>query len=373
MFYTEALQGYCKGQRALYGERPVTTIDLEYGGEMQAQNSKMTDFHAKVKLFSCGFVSGLLQAGAFNPWDRALYLSVKMNRKFLDLRNFEHPMAGAMQTIVQRAISAGLYFPFEELFVEFFSERLSSKPLATFLAGISAGAVNGLIMNPVSAIKYNYWGQPEAKGTFITTASTMFRAGGIRPFFVGATATILRDLGFGGTFAFLRHEFLGKPMSKNMSNSIDSSKYNNRGARGGGSNADTSIISRGNSSIGVSDRNDKIDLNAERGGDRKTSKTKANSFIVNLFSACIATIASSPLNYVRNIHYATPPSSKAEGSMKILSDLWIAASNEPTLYLKLRHLQSRLRIGWGTARVGCGMAFGAAVYNFCSKGEQRHE
>jgi hypothetical protein len=292
----------------------------------------------KLKLFTCGFISGLLQAGAFNPWDRALYLSVKMDRQFLDLRNFEHPMAGAMQTIVQRAISAGLYFPFEELFRDFFSERLGSSSLSTFFAGISAGAVNGFIMNPVSATKYNYWGQPEAKGTFITTAVTMFRVGGIRPFYVGATATILRDLGFGGIFAILRHELLGKKMIGNSSSSNSSS---------------------------MNGKKKKDDLHMDKQVEEKKN-VRARGFVVNLFSACIATIASSPLNYVRNVHYATPPSIKAEGTIKILNELWFAASNEPNLRLRLKYLQSRLRLGWGTARVGCGMAFGAFVYSLCS-------
>ena len=31
--------------------------------------------------FLCGFFSGLIQAALFNPWDRALYLSVIKDRK----------------------------------------------------------------------------------------------------------------------------------------------------------------------------------------------------------------------------------------------------------------------------------------------------
>ena len=29
-------------------------------------------------LLSCGFLSGIIQAVIFNPWDRALYLSIKV-------------------------------------------------------------------------------------------------------------------------------------------------------------------------------------------------------------------------------------------------------------------------------------------------------
>ena len=66
------------------------------------------------KLLSCGLISGLIQAALFNPWDRALYLSVKENRNFLNIYNFHDPFAGVLQTISQRTISNGLYFPLED-------------------------------------------------------------------------------------------------------------------------------------------------------------------------------------------------------------------------------------------------------------------
>ena len=77
------------------------------------------------KRLSCGILSGLLQAAIFNPWDRALYLSVKHDRKFLHWLNFKNPFAGLMQTITQRALSSGLYFPLEDIF----KDRLISSGL----------------------------------------------------------------------------------------------------------------------------------------------------------------------------------------------------------------------------------------------------
>lgn len=62
----------------------------------------------QVKLLYCGFISGLLQAGIFNPWDRALYLSVMNNRPFLNRLNFVNPFNGVFQTIFQRGFSAGV-------------------------------------------------------------------------------------------------------------------------------------------------------------------------------------------------------------------------------------------------------------------------
>ena len=48
--------------------------------------------------------------------------------------------------------------------------------------------------------------------------------------------------------------------------------------------------------------------------------------------------------------------------MKILKDLLEGAYKEKALFGSLSYVQSRLRLGWGTARVGCGMAFGAYLY-----------
>ncbi len=104
----------------------------------------------------------LLQALVFNPWDRALYLSVKHERPFLQLDNFRRPMAGVTQTVVQRAISAGLYFPLEQLFSEIlYDSKLSSndkiRPWLTFFAGTLAGTLNGIAMNPFTRIKVSIW------------------------------------------------------------------------------------------------------------------------------------------------------------------------------------------------------------------------
>lgn len=110
-------------------------------------------------LLSCGFISGVLQAVIFNPWDRALYLSVKNLRPFIHSSNFEEPMRGVLQTLVQRSVSSGLYFPLEDIFrrdLIFFvgTDRAREwRTLLNFSAGIFAGMLNGVIMNPASSVK----------------------------------------------------------------------------------------------------------------------------------------------------------------------------------------------------------------------------
>lgn len=114
-------------------------------------------FRRTAVLLNCGFASGLLQAFIFNPWDRALYLSVKNLRPFLTKENFEKPFAGVTQTVVQRAISSGLYFPLEEIFAAVFNAYEESNEKTRlwklFLAGTIAGAINGVVMNPFTRIK----------------------------------------------------------------------------------------------------------------------------------------------------------------------------------------------------------------------------
>ena len=73
----------------------------------------------------CGFTSGLIVTGLLNPWDKALYLSVKENRKFLSPQNFIRPYEGVIQTAVQRSISSGIWFPLNSYFQSKFSNYKS--------------------------------------------------------------------------------------------------------------------------------------------------------------------------------------------------------------------------------------------------------
>lgn len=52
-----------------------------------------------------GLTSGVIQAGLLNPWDRALYLSVKDSTAFLSKANWNAPYHGFSQAVVGRAIA----------------------------------------------------------------------------------------------------------------------------------------------------------------------------------------------------------------------------------------------------------------------------
>lgn len=156
--------------------------------------------------------------------------------------------------------------------------------------------------------------------------------GGIRHFFVGTAATVQRDLVFGGTFAVLRHEIIPYIYFHHI---LSSEKGNLKAKRQSNSS------STGNTVL-------------------KTD------FFINVVSGMIATLLSSPINYVRNIHYATGPNERIKSSFEILRELYRDAKNEASIIDCFVLLQRRLRLGWGTARVGVGMAFGAKIYELCA-------
>ena len=140
-------------------------------------------------ILGCGFCAGLVTAGVLNPWDRALYPSVKDRRRFFHPANWRTPYQGLFQTIVQRASTSGLYFPLEQATSELLQQRgvLAASPAARgWLTGCIVGTTNGVAFNWMAAIKYASWGLPENERNFRQTARSMWRGGGIRPFARGA-------------------------------------------------------------------------------------------------------------------------------------------------------------------------------------------
>jgi hypothetical protein len=74
-------------------------------------NAPIVDFEtapSEYVSFFCGLIAGVAQAGLFNPYDRALYLSVKHKRPFLSSLNFQSPYQGFLQSVGGRALSGGL-------------------------------------------------------------------------------------------------------------------------------------------------------------------------------------------------------------------------------------------------------------------------
>jgi Mitochondrial carrier protein len=268
----------------------------------------------------CGLSAGVAQAGVFNPYDRALYLSVKDNRPFLHPTNWYRPYTGFAQSLGGRAVQGGLYFPLEHFFLRVINNAYhksdESDAKLNFLAGTAAGAVNAVLLNPISAVKYKTWGREVNHGVLHEVVGMLRKSGSLRPFYNGLLPTVMRDVVFGGTYTWLRLQI-------------------------------------------------KVwfDLSAKE------------QWIGNFVAAGLATVLSGPFNYVRTIQFATRSQEKAATTLAILGDLTRQTTevrNGSSILASLRFLQNKLRVGWGTARVAMGMTFAHSVYNWLHENLKPH-
>jgi hypothetical protein len=92
------------------------------------------------------------------------------------------------------------------------------------------------------------------------------------------------------------------------------------------------------------------------------------SLSCNIVAAILATTASAPLNYIRNIKYASPASAPDPSYRRVMLGLWIEARRLPTTKERVQYTIQSLRIGWGSARVGVGMGIGQLAFDFCRDG-----
>lgn len=259
-----------------------------------------------------GLFSGVFCAGLFNPWDRALYLSVKDHRPFLSKENFRNPYQGFSQAIVQRAFLGGIYYIAQGQLRSHLHPYLRydlhmNEYVTQFCIGTCAGSTSGALTNSISAIKYQMWGKENV--SFITTVRDMWLHRGIKPFINGTRATVARDMLFGSTYEVLRTVF-------------------------------------------------REQLSVSHG------KKSHFDFFCNSAAAGIATIASGPLNYVRNIQYGTQPNQKPPTIREALKNVWDESKSHTHQSLgRARFFQQQFRVGWGTARVTVGMAVGQQVFD----------
>lgn len=255
----------------------------------------------ETKRFVSGLLSGVIVAGLLNPLDRALYLTVRERRKFLTKANFTSPYAGFGQTIVHRVISGGLYFPLYDATLDVVDKyEFRSDVFSRWLSGTIAGAINAFVLNPLSIAKYHAWGTEKH---WAAAVAHLYGRGGLVSYFRGINATLARDMVWGGTFAMVNFS-LTPPTG-------------------------------------------------EQGVQRKYS------VYGSLVAGVTATVLSSPFNFVRNIHFATHPRQPVRPALEILSRLKRHAFESEAPF---RYLQMRLCLGWGTARVGVGMALTATLY-----------
>jgi len=84
-----------------------------------------------------------------------------------------------------------------------------------------------------------------------------------------------------------------------------------------------------------------------------------------MIAASMATVASAPLNYVRNMKYASHAHAPDPSMLSVFRELGAEAAKIHDPYLRVRYVLQSFRIGWGTARIGVGCALGQLTFDAC--------
>jgi hypothetical protein len=217
--------------------------------------------------------------------------------------NWKEPYRGIGQTLLQRTVSTGLYFPLEDACTAAFGNSL--------LGGQAAGILNAMVLNPLALIKYQTWGADESR-SLLRQARRMYRDRGIKIFLRGTTATAARDGVFGGCFAIRR--CLTEEQDTDGITSF--------------------AISVGCAVIG-------------------TVVSSPFNYIRNM---AYAAETNTPLESL---------AAKQTFWRHVLDGLAKEARDQSTFVKRLKHLGQRLRLGWGTTRVAVGMAITDRLYRGC--------
>jgi hypothetical protein len=247
--------------------------------------------------------SGAVQAVVFNPYDRALYLRVHHRTLFLDPSNWSHPFQGFGNSALYRTIAGATYLFWQD---EATRIILAAKPdieakRRRFCVGLMAGAMNGLFLNPMQLVKFRMWASGDS-ATFGSSFRQLIAEGGPHVLGRGVVVSMLRDVTFGVTYECLRFEQV---------------------------------------------------LLAENRSTRMAYDCTAGM---------VASVASSPFNFARNLIFSAPPAGCPLSMTTLLSFLQKETKALPTWGARFRHLNSRLNVGWGTLRVGVGMGAGQLIF-----------
>jgi hypothetical protein len=249
-----------------------------------------------------GTLTGLIQTFIFNPIDRALYLHIKDHTNFLARSNWVNPYHGVFNALGNRVIQYGFYYNIVDFYLDIaMGIDVLGSTSKRVAAGIATGVTTAVLLNPVSCVKYHSWGT-EHKLSYV--AGDMFRRAGLYSFTRGLGTTAFRDSSFSTMYlACKRH----------------------------------------------------IDAAFEDEGRR---------FLGNLTVSCLATIVTSPINYVRNMKYAAGYEQSNPSFVSVFNNLVRdQRASHKGFKNSTRYYFNRFAIGWGTLRVGLGVATGQHIYD----------
>lgn len=252
--------------------------------------------------FLPALVAGGVQSVVFNPIDRALYLRVHHRRSFSDVHNWSHPFQGFANAAAYRTVASGMYLFWQGETSDSLRATVPqlSSSLHALVVGSVAGSMNGVLLNPLQLVKFRMW-STGGDATFFASFREMIQIGGLSTLQRGTVVSVARDMTFGVVYELLR----GAPVS----------------------------------------------------GESTVSRV-----IRDCGAGMLASTISSPLNYARNQIYGSPTAGCPLTVRQLCHFLWLETHAMPTPYQKISHLNARLNVGWGTIRVGLGMAVGQLCY-----------
>ncbi|CCW66267.1 unnamed protein product [Phytomonas sp. Hart1] len=189
-----------------------------------------------------------------------------------------------------------------------FFHASESPRLNSFIVGLAAGSISGCTLNVLQAIKFRMWSLDSKRSSFFRTAWHMYREGGVLVFFRGCVSTIARDSVFGVVYETTRNVNILQKINDRYLNGLfgfHMSSHKSVGMKISASKEKASEMTGPTSPVSQTDTRDKkqLSLQKEEEGPRRSE----TGFLSNMIAATMASIISSPFNYVRSVVYGTPP------------------------------------------------------------------
>lgn len=146
-----------------------------------------------------GSIGGITNTIVFNPYDRAMYLSVKNGTKFFSKQNWIRPYHGLSEALIHRTLSYGLYFPFIDLYDGYICNKIVS--------GIFAGMTTSIMTSPFASIKLYNWNLRDNRESLIKLSQSLYSKYGTYAFTRGVGICLKRDIVFSVVFSYLSFNF----------------------------------------------------------------------------------------------------------------------------------------------------------------------
>lgn len=146
-----------------------------------------------------GSIGGITNTIVFNPYDRAMYLSVKNKTKFFIKPNWNRPYHGLSEALFHRTLSYGLYFPFIDMFDKYIDNKIVS--------GVCAGMTTSIMTSPFASIKLYNWNTHNTKTSLVKLSQVLYSKYGTYAFTRGVGICLKRDIVFSIVFGSLSFNF----------------------------------------------------------------------------------------------------------------------------------------------------------------------